>query len=270
MIDTHGHLNLDPLVKDYQEIFAAAQKAGVNQVIIPGVNFESSEKAVQIANEIDQTYPAIGLHPHEAEQVLTTKKSQDIFNWLIEWGSKPTVVAIGECGLDYFRLPDDPLQAKHIKAFQKKLFKLHIKAALQLDKPLIIHIRDVAETLEANGAHKDAIDLLEKHRPKGVLHCFSGDQTYLSRALELGMYISFAGNVTFSNAGELRHALQKVSQDRLLVETDAPFLNPNRGDWPNTPANIAKTYQVVAEELSISLADLIKQVKINTQSLFRI
>src|SRR5690606_30941090 len=98
-----------------------------------------------IAGELDGVYPAIGLHPHEAEQLLTTEKTQDILKWLVEWGSRAEVVAIGECGLDYFRLPEDQLQAKHIKAVQKKLFKLHIKASREVEKPLIVHVRDAQD-----------------------------------------------------------------------------------------------------------------------------
>lgn len=270
MIDTHCHLNLDPLVKDYLSYFEQAKEIGVSQVIIPGVNVESSQKAVELARDLEGLFPAIGLHPEEAEQALTTQKSQEIYNWLVEWGSKSEVVAIGECGLDYFRLPDDPLQAKHIKAFQKKLFKLHIKAALEVDKPLLIHVRDVDESFDSHGAHYQVMELLEKHQPKAVLHCFSGDQTYLKKALDLGLYISFAGNLTFKNAPHLGEIVTKVPKERLLLETDAPYLNPDRGQWPNTPAQVAKTYEYASQLLNISQEDLSTQVHQNSQSFFGI
>lgn len=261
MIDTHCHLNLDPLVKDYHQHYNDAVNAGVDQLIVPGVNYESSQKAVAIAAELDSVYPAIGLHPHEAEQLLTTQSTQEIYQWLTERSSKPEVIAIGECGLDYYRLPDDPMQAKHIKAFQKKLLKLQIKVALEVDKPLLVHVRD---------AQDDAIALLEAHQPKGVLHCFSGDQTYLDRAIDLGLYISFAGNITFSKAEDLQTLLPVVPPKRLLLETDAPFLNPHRGQWPNVPGNIIKTYEFVANELQSTPEALSRLVQDNASRLFGI
>ena len=269
MIDTHSHLNLDPLVENNKQQHQTAKKSGVEKIVVPGVNYQSSEKAVEIAGELEGVFAAIGLHPHEAEHLLTTQKTQDIYHWLVEWGSKQKVVAVGECGLDYFRLPKDSLQSKHIKAFQKKLFKLHIKASREVGKPLLVHVRD---------AQEDAIELLENYSPlpkitdqtRFVLHCFSGDKKYLNRALKIGGYISFAGNVTFKNAKELVEVLRVVPIDRLLLETDAPFLNPNRGSWPNTSANIIKTYQYVAETLDLTIDNLVKQIENNCKQILEI
>lgn len=271
MIDTHCHLNLDPLVKDFRAHFHAAKTAGINQIIVPGVNRVSSQIAVQIASQFKDVSAAVGLHPDEAETVMTTQTTQEIYDWLMAWGQKPEVLAIGESGLDYFRLPDDSLQTKHLKSFQKKLFKLHLKVATQVNKPILIHIRDESTNAAVAGpAHQDAIQLLARNPVKGVLHCFSGDTKYLHQAVDLGLYISFAGNVTFKNADGLRQLLHQVPIDRLLLETDAPFLNPNRGQWPNTPAQITKTYQVVANELDLSVSQLADQIQHNYQLLFRI
>lgn len=256
MLDSHAHLNLDPLVDDYQSYIKLSLESGVDRILIPGVNFKSSLKAIEIAIKYSHINAAIGLHPHEAEQVLSTKSTQDILRWLIETGSNPQVVAIGECGLDYFRLPEDPLEQKHAKAAQKKLFKLHIKTSLELNKPLLIHVRE---------AQTDALELLETYKPRAVLHCFSGDKAYLTKALALGCYISFAGNITFAKANDLQGLIKLVPLDRLLLETDAPFLNPNRGQWPNTPTHIKKTYEFVANYVGIPENQLSIQIEKNYQ-----
>jgi TatD DNase family protein len=119
-------------------------------------------------------------------------------------------------------------------------------------------------------AHQDALEILQKYTPKAVLHCFSGDESYLKAALDLGCYISFAGNLTFANAKPLRESLKLVPQSRLLFETDAPFLNPQRGQWPNTPANVVQVYKLAASMLGVSVDQLGQQVVANSQRLFNI
>lgn len=262
MIDTHCHLNLDPLNQDVSGHLKHAKDAGVTDLIIPGVNRQSSQAAIDLASKHDHLYAAIGLHPHEADQVLTDGTDLDaLTDWLIKQAkSNPKVVAIGECGLDYYRL-EDGKQRKHSIAAQKKLFRLHLHAARQAKVPVSVHVRD---------AQTDALNILSRAKVRGVLHCFSGDQDYLQAALDLGLYISFAGNVTFKGSKDLQHLLILVPKDRLLLETDAPFLNPHRGHWPNTPSNISLTYAFVADLLHMDQTKLSDLVHQNARELFRL
>lgn len=261
MIDTHVHLNLEPLFDDYMNYYNQAQSAGVTQLIVPGVNQETSLRSITLAQTLDGVWAGVGYHPDEAEQLLTTQSTQQIYHWLQTTAASDRVVALGETGLDYYRLADEPLTQKHQKAAQKKLFKLHIKVALELNKPLLVHVRQ---------AQEDALALLSQYQPKAVLHCFSGDADYLAECLKLGCYVSFAGNVTFANAGALVDRLRQVPLDRLLLETDAPFLNPNRGQWPNTPAHVAQIYQTVAQLLQINIDQLEQAVETNARRLLHL
>lgn len=267
MIDTHCHLNLDPLIKDAELFLDQARKQGITKFIVPGVNRESSQTAIQLAASHPDCFAAIGLHPHEADQVLTDGTDLEAFkSGVIQAANSQQIVAIGECGLDYFRLPEGE-QRKHTIKAQHKLFKLHLHLATQTDLPLLVHVRDLpGET----SAHTDALNLLSKQPVTAVLHCFSGDATYLQKALDLGFYISFAGNLTFANATDLQTLIQRVPLDRLLLETDAPYLNPMRGEWPNTPANVSQTYQFAADLLNLPLPKLIKHTSHNAKNLFDI
>ena len=254
MIDIHGHLNLEPLYENWQDFLLSAEMDGVEQIIMPGADIESSRRAIEISKVSESCHAAAGIHPHEAEEIEFDQTMSELEAII----TTDKVVAIGECGLDYFNLEGDFLETMEA---QKNLFTAQLELAKKHDLPVIIHARE---------AQSDIISLLEKHPVKGILHCFSGDQTYLKKALDLGQYISFAGNVTFKNAQDLRTLLKQVPLDRIFCETDSPFLNPARGVWPNTPAQVAKVYQTISQELGMELPDLITQIKQNVNQVFKI
>ena len=260
MIDTHCHLNLDPLQQDWQKYLHQAQLAGVTKIIIPGVDQLTSQTAINIASKSESCFAAVGIHPHEAEKILTDGTNlNQIFNSFIAYCQQKQAIAIGECGLDYFNLPQDPLKQKHIKAAQKKLFLLHLEAAQKAQVSILVHIRD---------AHDDALDLITQFSLPTVLHCFSGTADFLTKALKQNCYISFAGNLTFNNAKDLQSVLLQIPLDKLLIETDSPYLNPIRGVFPNQPQNITTIYTFIANKLSLSLEELQQQIAQNVHTLF--
>ncbi len=264
MLDTHCHLNLEPLVDDWQSHLQQAISQDITTFIIPSVDLPSSQTAIDIATESDHCYAAIGIHPHEAASP-SHQDLQKIKHDLIFFAKNKKVVAIGETGLDYFRL-DEENKHQNIQS-QHQLFSLHLKLAQTLNLPTIIHVRDNPDQATA---HQDALNLIKQTPTQAILHCFSGDQEYLRQALDLNLYISFAGNLTFKNAQDLQHLITQVPLNRLLLETDAPYLNPNRGQWPNTPSNITQTYQFTAQLLNLSVKELSHQIHQNTKTLFGI
>ncbi len=263
MIDTHSHLNLDPLYKNWRQHLADAKNRGVNHIIVLGTDHSSNQAALELAAASPHIFAAIGLHPSLATQIvhqnLDIKKIIDQFHTLTRT-KLSHLVAIGECGLDYHWIKDHP-KHNQIIALQHQLFTNQIQLAQKLDLPLSIHIRD---------AHQDTLELLSQFKPRAVLHCFSGDQAILTQALSLGLYISFAGNLTYKNSGHLQSLLQKVPLNRLLLETDAPYLNPDRGRFPNAPAQIKKTYLYTANLLNIGFDKLTQQISQNAHQLFKI
>jgi TatD DNase family protein len=258
MVDTHCHLNLDPLNTDISGHIDSATQVGITHFIVPGVDLDSSQTATAIARKFTGCHAAAGIHPHEASTLIGNSNLLDQWLSVLKSLAKdPKVVAIGECGLDYFHLQDNQDQ---LIAAQRQLFTAQLELARDLDLPLSIHVRE---------AHQPALKLIDQFKPRAVLHCFSGDEPYLHSALDLGLYISFAGNVTFASAKPLHRLLKLVPPDRLLLETDAPYLNPHRGQWPNTPANIAETYRFVADFLGLSHEKLSTLTHQNARNLFR-
>lgn len=283
MIDTHCHLNLPPLSEDARTVWKQANEAGVHTAIIVGANLESSRAAIETVRNLDGTHAAVGIHP----DCISTSEETDgtpLANWTQELESLSTekeVVAIGECGLDYVELHSlSSVQVEKVKNQQKRLFGIHIQLAKKHHLPLIIHTRNTRnskdEPQHALDAYADVIDVLEHYSktdgiiPSFVLHCMSGTTTYLEKGLALGGYISFAGNISYPSAGPLRELLHATPLDRLLLETDAPFLAPQskRGST-NTPANITETYEFVANELGLSIEALTQQVVTNAGNLFQ-
>lgn len=250
MLDPHCHLNLDPLDQNTQQIIDNALTLGVTQIIIPAVDLATSQSAIALAQTSDHLYAMVGIHPEEAANI----HFDNLYSDLKSLAQNSSVVAIGECGLDYFHTTET-------KTRQHELFELQLQLAQDLDLPLSIHVRD---------AQDDAISTISKFKVRGVLHCFSGDRDYLDKALSLGLYISFAGNVTFKNAGNLQELVKLVPIDKIFAETDAPYLNPDRGVWPNTPSQVVKTYKFLAELKGTTIEELSNQTHSNAQTLFRL
>lgn len=249
-IDTHCHLDFldDPV----ESVLDRARSGRVAAVITIGTDLNSSEKAARLASELDGVYAAVGIHPHDASQL-----DDEALTRLQELASGDRVVAIGECGLDYYR--DRSPRGVQVVAFVKQ-----IELAKQLDIALVIHMRE---------AHADVFSLLTEHGPPPhlVFHCFSGGAEEVERALELGAFISFAGNVSFPSAHDLREAARATPLDRILVETDAPFLTPvpHRGK-PNEPVYVVHVGGALAEILDISLDEVAAATSFNARRLFRL
>jgi TatD DNase family protein len=226
LIDTHCHLHL--LEEPAREVVARARAAGVGHLVDVGVDLESSRRAAQNARSLEGVSASAGVHPHDAVTL-----TPQVLEGLRELLSDERVVAVGETGLDYFR-DHSPRERQHAA------FAIHVRMALELDKALVVHCRD---------AFDDVLAVLEDEGPPGrvVLHCFSGDRRMAARAVQAGYYVSFAGTVTFRNAPQLREACAVVPLDRMVLETDSPYLSPHpfRGR-PNRPERVAVTAATVA------------------------
>jgi TatD DNase family protein len=253
VIDSHTHLFL--CEKPTAELLEAAAAAGVVRMLNVGLDETTNAEVVAVADQNDPVFAAIGRHPNDAGGFDAAAQSA-----LIELGAHQKVRAIGETGLDFYRdtaTPDD----------QRRAFAGQIEVAVELGLPIVIHARD----RDGESAAIDEIFETLDQRAAGhtvILHCFSAPQR-VADAAERGWYCSFAGNVTYKRAGDLRFAAAKVPADRILVETDAPFLTPQvrRGER-NEPANVVATAAVVAAERGVSPEELERTVEANARTLF--
>lgn len=253
IVDTHIHLDDERYNDDLDEVLNRARTAGIERFIIPGADPKNLPRAVEIATKNSDVYFAIGVHPYDIEAFR-----EDDFEQYI---NHPKCVAIGECGLDYFRL-EGSLEEKQIeKERQKDIFIRQIEIAKKYKKPLIVHIRD---------ASKDSLDLLVKHNTQevgGVLHCYNADEELLVLAKK-GFYFGIGGVVTFKNAKKLLHVLPKIPLEKILIETDGPYLTPtpHRGER-NEPVYTKFIAQKISEILDIKQEDL---EKISTNNSFKL
>lgn len=254
LIDSHCHL--DYLVRegaDLGDVVARAGRVGVGGLLTIGTRFDRFADVLAAARPFPNVWCSVGIHPHEAETEIGVGLAD-----LVDAARDPKVVAIGETGLDYYydHSPRD---------LQRRSFAVHIAAAQACDLPIIVHTRDADDdTARILG------DAAGQGRLTGVLHCFSSGPALAESALALGFYISISGIVTFKNADALRSIVKTIPLDRLLVETDSPYLAPvpKRGK-PNEPAYVVHTAQFVADLLDISLERLAKQTTDNFFALFR-
>lgn len=229
LIDTHCHLDHPPLDAVAEEALTRAQEAGVRQCLTVSVDEASSRANIKLAQRYPELRVAVGVHPHDADSV-----TDEILAGIERLSGEPKVAAIGEVGLDYYRKCSSPDN-------QRRVFMEFMKMAQRKNLPLVIHCRE---------AYEELLELLQRHaaRPqRGVIHCASGPTEFIEGALSLGMHVSFAGNVTFENAKDLQALVPNVPGERLLLETDAPFLTPEpkRGKM-NEPAFLKYTAAFVA------------------------
>ena len=256
LVDSHAHLDFDDYAGDERAaVLARARAAGLTHVVLVGLWREGARvgavREVVLAAAADPSFfsATVGLHPHEA-----AKAPEEDVAALFALAADPRVKAVGECGLDYHY--DYSPREK-----QRELFDRQIALAVQLSKPLVVHTREAdADTAAA---------LAASPRARGVIHCFTGDAAAARRYLDLGFFISLSGVVTFKNAEALREAARLVPLDRLLVETDCPFLAPlpHRGK-PNEPAFVAHTVAQVAALKGVSPAELARVAAENARALF--
>ena len=245
MTDTHAHL--DACADRPEQVLARARAAGVERVVSVGSGLDSCRETLEIARRDAGVWAALGVHPHQAGD-----EDADRLSELRELLVDERAVAVGETGLDFYRdyAPRDR---------QRDLFARQLELAAELDKPVVVHTRDAEEETAA---------ALESFPGTVVLHCFSSPEL-LPVALERGYYVSFAGNVTYPKAEELRDAARRVPPDRLLAETDSPYLSPQpRRGKPNEPANVVHTVAALAETRGEEPAALAAQLDANAAAAF--
>lgn len=252
LIDTHAHLTMSEF-SDLPDVVKRAKEAGVGAIINAGFDLECSKDCVKLADQYDLMYAGIGIHPHHAD----TAKDNAILE-LKELAKNKKVVAIGETGLDYYenQVPKD---------IQKQAFIKHILFAKESGLPLIFHGRD------------SAVDMLEiireygKGSIKGVFHCFSEDEKYAQKVLDMGFYISFTAIITFKNANSMRETAKYIPLDRIMIETDCPYLAPQiyRGKR-NEPSYVKLIADKLAEIKQVSPEIIEEKTTSNAKSLFKI
>jgi TatD DNase family protein len=278
LTDTHAHLDFPELVSELDEIIERATTAGVTRIIAIGTTVASSRKAIQIAAKYPGVYATIGVHPTHAAEV-----SENFIDELRELAAQPKVVAIGEIGLDYFHLPsrgekEDVIQTTYRalsagsvelllrdqseKATQAVVFQEQLELAEALDLPVVIHQRDSLE---------DTLAIIQEYPITAVFHCFNASPAQALDLVQQGYYVSFTGIVTFKKAGEVRDAAAAISIDRLMVETDAPYLAPVpfRGKRCE-PAYTRETAQAIARARGISFEMLAEVTTRNANRFFRL
>ncbi len=255
MIDTHCHLGSSRFKKDRAEVMERARQAGVTRFIEVGYDLATAERAIALAANEPDVWATVGLHPHEVERVAGTevlaKRAEER---LRELARSPRVVAIGECGLDFYR--------NHSPAdLQREWFERQLVMARDLDLPLVVHVRDAMD---------EALDRLERARPprRGVLHCYSGNAAQAARATALGMKLGFGGSLTYGNE-ELEAAARSAPDDAIVLETDAPYLVPEPKDTKrNEPALMARVRAKLASLRGVSEARIDALTTENAARLF--
>ena len=256
IIDTHVHLDDERYKDDLNEVLNRARDGGVERFIIPGADPKNLKRAVEIAENNSDVYFAVGVHPYDMDSFEES--------YLEKFINHKKCVAVGECGLDYFRLEGSDEEKEKEKSRQKEVFITQIELAKKYKKPLIVHIRD---------ASRDSKEILLKYNAKevgGVLHCYNADEELLSLAND-GFYFGIGGVVTFKNAKKLLHVLPKIPLDKILIETDAPYLTPtpHRGER-NEPVYTIFIIKKISELLGISEENIKKITTENALLLFNI
>jgi TatD DNase family protein len=247
LVDTHCHLFL--IEDEPAAVTAAARAAGVGRMLCVGVDPESSRRSLELAESLRGVFATAGVHPHDAS-TFDRAAGSTVEELLIH----PLVVGVGETGLDHYRRLSPPED-------QERAFRTHIALSRETGKPLVVHVRD---------AWPDALRLLADERAERVvLHCFSGDETVAAEAAARGYFLSFAGNVTYPGADGMRRAAASVAEDRLLVETDSPFLPPQsmRGH-PNSPANAVTVAHTLADLRGLDFDLMVQRTVENTLRAF--
>jgi TatD DNase family protein len=254
LFDSHAHLDMPELIQDIDGVLKRAEDAGVKKIIIPGVCIDDMQAIITLIEKYDNLYGAASCHPECVEKF--NDKSYDQLKEILK---HPKMVAVGETGLDYYWTKDN-------KELQKEVFDQHIKLAKENNLPLIIHNRD---------AHADTYEFLKFCKSigvNGVMHCFSGSSEFAIECVKEGFYIALGGPVTFKNAVKPKEVVATVPLDKLLIETDSPYLTPHpfRGKKPNEPLFV----KIVAEEFAriknVTLDEVALQTTQNTKDLFNI
>ena len=251
LIDSHCHLDMKNFDKDREAVIQRAQKDGIVHMISIGIDVGSSQSAIDLARQYDFISATVGCHPHDADECSSLDLEK-----LTSMAVEPEVVAWGEIGLDYYRNYSK-------KENQRKIFQVQLELAQRAELPVIIHDRD---------AHKEVYAILEKMgkgERKGIIHCFSGDRGLAEAFIALGYYISIPGTVTYKKAGQIKEVAATIPLDRMLVETDAPFLAPvPRRGKRNEPSYVAYTAREIARLRDIPFETVAEQTTRNARTIF--
>lgn len=250
LIDTHAHIEMRAFDADRDDVIRRAGEAGIDAIVTVGTNLQDCRKAIAIAGRYDQVYAAIGIHPHDVNGI-----DGDTYHLIRKLACQPKVVAYGEIGLDFFR-------NRSPRSDQIRCFGEQLELAAELDLPVIIHDRE---------AHTETLEMLSgwKGRKGGIVHCFSGDATMAGKCLDLGFFISVPGPVTYPKSERLLDVVRQVPLDRLLVETDAPYLSPHpRRGQRNEPAYVVYTARKVAETKGLPIEEVAAATTRNAKAVF--
>lgn len=250
IFDTHAHYNDKAFNEDRTKLLDSFTESGILGVINCGTDIEESKNSIALSKEYDFMYCAVGFHPEEIH-----KANENYLNEIKELSKHKKCVAIGEIGLDYYWVKDN-------KEEQKRIFTEQVILANELNLPVIIHSRD---------AHNDTLEILKKHKPKGVLHCFSGSVEVMKEVLKLGMYIGLGGAVTFKNARVPLEVAKELPLERLLLETDCPYMSPvpMRGKR-NQSTYISFVAEKIAEVKNLTKEEVLATANNNAFKLFNI
>lgn len=261
-IDTHCHLNFAAFADDWQAVADQCIKNNVAKMIAVGADLETSVRAVEIAQKHPAIFASVGVHPHHAPGKFDLKKLKQL-------AQAKKVVAIGECGIDYHIYQKSKYAetkiSPAIKNKQKTIFGQQIQLAKELELPLIIHNREAGE---------DTLDTLHHFcqndgiYPRGVFHCISGSRKLLQKILALGFYIGVDANITYS--AEVQTLVKDAPLDRILLETDSPWLSPNRAGARNTPSSVIIVAQTIAKIKNLSSQVVAEKTTDNAQRLFKL
>lgn len=282
LVDTHAHLYWESYKADFDEIIQRAVDAGVSTIINVGVDVEKSRMALDQIQNTNwpkglSVYSSIGIHPHEAAKYKDFDLQEDIIKLEEIYLSDPKiVVGIGECGLDYF-FDSNPgfipstLSLEDIKLLQKRLFQAQIDLAKKLNLPLIVHCRDDrSKNLENSECWDEVLEMIADQ--SAILHCYSGlAQTTQKASKKSNLFIAFAANITYPKNEYLRQAVKVLPLDRILLETDSPFLAPqSKRGQRNEPSSVLETAQLIADSKGISLEEVAGQTTQNAQKAFKV
>ena len=251
LIDTHAHLQLPHFKTDIDEVLNRAGKVGIECIVNVGFDLEGTRQAIELARAHEGLYATVGIHPHNANEL-----TDEVLKTLRNLSKESKVVAVGEIGLDYYR----NLSPKHV---QRKAFETQMEMAEELGLPVVIHNRD---------AHADISDVISRfNKTKGIMHCFSGSSELAKKCIKSGLFISFAGQVTYRKSHRLQDIASAIDLERMLVETDCPWLSPEevRGKR-NEPANLVYTVRKIANLRGISFDTVAEATKMNAKKLLQL
>ncbi|MDF0727845.1 TatD family hydrolase [Cytobacillus sp. S13-E01] len=253
LIDTHTHLNAEQFEEDLEEVIDRAKLAGVSTMVVVGFDRATITKAIELADTYEFIYATIGWHPVDAIDMTDAD-----LNWIEELAAHPKVVALGEMGLDYY-------WDKSPKEIQKEVFRKQIALAKKVKLPIVIHNRD---------ATADIVDILMEEKASevgGIMHCFTGSKEIAKQCIDMNFYISFGGPVTFKNAKQPKEVAAEIPLERLLIETDCPYLTPHpfRGKR-NEPSYVKLVAEQIAELKGVAFEELAQKTSDNARRLFDI